>query len=156
MAVAGLMEWGRSRLSYEFEENELALGTIPSLDNIQLSEKPYRIGIQQTPCHFGGSRKWFVCPTCEGRVGVVYLEDGKFACRKCCDLAYHSNLESRIDRLISKAFKLRHRLGCSGNLTSPVPDKPVGMHYRTYWRTIQKLIQTEKAIAEAAFDEIYK
>ncbi len=44
----------------------------------------------------GGKRPWFVCPTCQRRVGVLYHADGlPFRCRTCCDLAYPSQYRSR-------------------------------------------------------------
>lgn len=156
MATAGLMEWGRQSLTYEFQENELLLGTIPSLDTIQLAERPFRIGIQQSTCHFGGSRSWFTCPSCQGRVGVVYLKDRSFACRSCCDLAYESQLEEPASRLIAKAHKLRARLGASGRLFAPIPDKPKGMHSRTYWRCFKLLAETEKKAMKAIMAELYQ
>ena len=39
----------------------------------------------------GGKRRWFVCPTCPRRVGVLYHTSGlPFRCRTCCKLAYPS------------------------------------------------------------------
>jgi hypothetical protein len=44
----------------------------------------------------GGNRPWFVCPTCEQRVGVLYhVNNLPFRCRTCCDLAYPSQYRSR-------------------------------------------------------------
>ncbi|MBI4128118.1 MAG: hypothetical protein HY459_03535 [Parcubacteria group bacterium] len=61
----------------------------------------YQFELASTPCHFGGKRYWFVCPLvrngayCRRRVGVLYIA-GKYAgCRRCYDLAYQSQQESR-------------------------------------------------------------
>ncbi|HEV8325857.1 MAG TPA: hypothetical protein VGQ08_00110 [Nitrospiraceae bacterium] len=44
----------------------------------------------------GGTRPWFVCPTCPRRVGVLYHADGlPFRCRTCYGLAYPSQYRSR-------------------------------------------------------------
>jgi hypothetical protein len=44
----------------------------------------------------GGKRPWFVCPTCQRRVGVLYhANDLPFRCRTCCGLAYPSQYQSR-------------------------------------------------------------
>jgi len=62
------------------------------------------IPVTSTPCHLGGSRRWFQCPLCGGRVGVLYARpnESRFACRKCQDLTYYSaqTHNSRIDRLL--------------------------------------------------------
>jgi hypothetical protein len=40
----------------------------------------------------GGRRPWWCCPACGRRCGVLYLPPGagRFACRRCYDLAYAS------------------------------------------------------------------
>ncbi|HWF61452.1 MAG TPA: hypothetical protein VN666_14225 [Nitrospira sp.] len=44
----------------------------------------------------GGKRRWFSCPTCQRRVGVLYhLPTQLFQCRRCWDLAYPSQYESK-------------------------------------------------------------
>ena len=46
----------------------------------------------------GGKRPWFVCPTCQRRVGVLYhVNKQPFRCRTCRDLAYPSQYRS-LDR----------------------------------------------------------
>ena len=56
------------------------------------------VSLVTTPCNFGGVRYWFSCPSCYGRVGVLYLPPGavKFACRHCNDLSYHSRNRCRL------------------------------------------------------------
>jgi len=59
---------------------------------------------------FGGSRKFFICPSCHRSCMVLY--GGKyFRCRKCYNLAYASQNGDYLDRLRSKAEKIRMRLG---------------------------------------------
>ena len=61
-----------------------------------ISNLDYRIQLTSTPCYFGGKRYWFICPLskdgvpCNRRVGVLYMADKYFGCRKCYDLAYRS------------------------------------------------------------------
>jgi hypothetical protein len=42
---------------------------------------------------FGGRRPWFLCPLCIRRVALLYLRGERWSCRKCCNLAYRSELE---------------------------------------------------------------
>jgi hypothetical protein len=61
----------------------------------------YPISLSWTPCNFGGSRPWFVCPgvvngvSCEQRVGKLYLKGRYFLCRHCHNLTYSSQQEAR-------------------------------------------------------------
>lgn len=54
----------------------------------------YAVPLSWTPCNFGGSRPWFVCPgavngvSCGRRVAKLYLKGRYFLCRHCHDLAY--------------------------------------------------------------------
>ncbi len=44
----------------------------------------------------GGTRPWFICPTCPRRVGVLYHKRGlPFRCRRCWGLAYPSQYQPR-------------------------------------------------------------
>ncbi len=57
-----------------------------------------KFSLETTPCYFGGVRYWFSCPSCYGRVGVLYLPPGNinFKCRHCYDLSYHSRNRCRV------------------------------------------------------------
>ncbi len=44
----------------------------------------------------GGKRPWFACPRCLRRVGILYhVPSRPFFCRRCSDLAYPSQYQSR-------------------------------------------------------------
>lgn len=92
----------------------------------------------RTPCHYGGHRTWFLCPCCKKRIAVLYGAGKLFLCRHCYDLAYGSQQEGKIDRLMRKARKIRHRLGAGDNLFIPIWQKPKGMHETTYLRLRSK------------------
>jgi hypothetical protein len=107
-----------------------------------------RVPITWTACHFGGRRPWFTCAVCSGgqycgrRVAVLYGAGELFACRRCYDLAYTSQQESPWYRSISRARKIRMKLGGGESLAEPFPEKPRGMHWRTYHR-LRARAQTE-------------
>ena len=98
------------------------------------------VALTWTPCHYGGQRPWFMCPgmgqewQCGRRVALLYGTGRYFVCRHCADLSYESQREARPMRLLSKAQKIRRRLGGSASLMDPFPAKPKGMHWRTYDR----------------------
>ena len=111
-----------------------------------------RVPIVRTTCHLGGRRPWFLCTAsprgqyCGRRVAKLYLGGSAvFACRHCYGLVYASQQESPVDRATSQAQKIRQRLGGSANLIDdPFPEKPRGMHWRTYGRLQQRATAAER------------
>jgi hypothetical protein len=92
------------------------------------------IFFDRTSCNYGGSRPWFLCSRCQRRVAVLYGAGKYFLCRHCYNLTYASQQESKEDRLMRKARKIRERLGASNNLMIPVLFKPKNMHQKTFDR----------------------
>jgi hypothetical protein len=103
----------------------------------------YPVFLDTTRCNYGGNRVWFLCPArgCSRRVAVLYLSS-IFACRHCYQLVYDSQREAAYSRALTRAQAIRMKLGGSGNMTEDFPDKPKGMHSRTYHRLC---IQAEEA-----------
>jgi hypothetical protein len=101
-----------------------------------------RIRLEATPCHYGGQRWWARCEGCSRRVAVLW--GSRWACRLCHGLAYRTSQLARSDRLTAKARRLQARLGGDGGreLFWP-PDKPRGMHWRTYQRLALELEAAE-------------
>jgi hypothetical protein len=100
-----------------------------------------RVPVTWTACTLGGRRPWFICAAhkdgqrCGRRVAKLYLGHSPvFACRHCYDLAYSSQFEQVGYRGIGLAMKIRTQLGGSPNLMDPFPNKPKGLHWKTYHR----------------------
>ena len=55
-----------------------------------------------------------------------------FACRHRYQLVYDSQREAAYSRALSRAQAIRMKLGGSPNMAEDFPDKPKGMHWRTY------------------------
>lgn len=104
-----------------------------------------RIQFAFSQCKLGGARAWWLCPCCSKRVAVLYGW-GRFHCRKCADLHYHSQSESEEDRTLRRAGKLRKRLGWRPGIINPQGGKPRGMHWRTYHQLLARY-NNEKAKA---------
>ncbi len=97
----------------------------------------YRVPIEWMACNFGGDRPWFVCPGlhCGRRAAVLYLGARYFLCRKCQDLSYASQRERGGSvPALRRCQQIRIELGGSANMMEPFPEKPKGMHWKTYWR----------------------
>ena len=90
--------------------------------------------MEHTPCTYGGTRPWWLCPSCGRRVAVLYSSGKHYACRHCYKLAYTSQGESIDDRALRQAQKIRKLLGGTANMMEQFPSKPKGMRWKTYWR----------------------
>ena len=55
------------------------------------------VEITSTKCNYGGLRKWFICPKCKRRVGVLYRKPllASFLCRHCQNLTYRLTVHRR-------------------------------------------------------------
>ena len=82
---------------------------------------------------FGGRRRWIICRSCDQRCRVLY--GGRyFRCRRCYEATYPSQYESIRVPGLSRAERARDRLGGEPGFIYPFPQKPKGMHWRTYMR----------------------
>jgi hypothetical protein len=111
-----------------------------------------QVPIIWTKCHLGGRRPWFKCLTtingevCGRRVAKLY--GPCFACRRCLGLGYASQREIPLRRAGRRAQMIKMRLGGSNDPLEPLPQKPRGMHWRTYLRLRD---QAHAAMAEADY-----
>ena len=111
-------------------------------------EYSVRIRLTETRCHFGGSRRWLVCPGCGRRVGKVYLPTNlycrgeqvqRWLCRHCHRLTYEQRrskdlswvLSWRADRLLEKSGIKMTKRGYY--------RKPKGMRWKTFERLTDKI-----------------
>jgi hypothetical protein len=107
------------------------------------------IGIARVPCHFGGTRPYFICPACRRRVAKLHGPDRYFRCRRCCRLAHASQSENARDRALRRATKVRQRLGGEPSMAAPFPPKPKGMWPRTYECLRERAFEAETRAEEA-------
>ena len=100
----------------------------------------YPVYFDETDCHYGGTRKWFICPGqgCGRRVAVLYGPGKYFLCRHFHDLAYASQSENTALRASRKSRKIVERLG-GDSCSDFYPDKPKGMHWKKYDRLIRQV-----------------
>lgn len=101
------------------------------------------IHFDRTACHFGGDRLWFLCPSCNTRIGVLYGAGTLFLCRHCHQLSYSSQNSSEIDNLVEQKHKLGERIfepseGQQGWC------KKKGMHWKTFHRLHAQYMNLEK------------
>jgi hypothetical protein len=106
------------------------------------------------PCRFGGERPYFACPglvnggLCRRRVSKLYGAGTYFLCRHRCRLAYASQREDRYDRALRQANNIRVRLGGNPGMALVFPERPKGMHRRTYERLQSEVEKAEMIVNE--------
>lgn len=95
--------------------------------------------IEHTPCNYGGSRPWFLCPSCGRRCAVVYFgaPGGRYACRHCARVAYLTQSEDVMGRLWRKQHKIEARLVDGW-------EKPKRMRWKTCERLQNAIIECEQ------------
>lgn len=112
--------------------NEIALSVAGDTVHVIHGVADFYITIDHTACSYGGSRPWFLCPSCGDRRAVLYSDgdgdgDGSFGCRRCMCLRYASEAEDKFDRLERKRRKLEAKL-------QPDGGKPKWMRVATFER----------------------
>jgi hypothetical protein len=112
------------------------------------------VRIVRLACHFGGARRYFICPgvvngvACGRRVTKLYGSGRYFLCRHCYRLAYQSQREQPPERALRRAYTIRMRLGGDPGMLSPLPEKPRGMHWRTFKRLSHQVHRAERGAEE--------
>jgi len=98
------------------------------------------VALTETPCHYGGTRKWFLCPSCRRRCGVLYIHTS-IACRKCHDLVYESQYEPAQDRMLRQLKKIRRVIGCDDDIRGPFNPPPHSMSKRRWEMMIEEFLE---------------
>jgi len=107
------------------------------------------IWFDRTPCPYGGTRKWFLCPNCDRRVGLLYGADVQFLCRHCYRLPYASQGETYLDRMTRKADKLSAKLEADDYIVDGDLWKPKGMHWSTFYRLTMAYLDADERSTQA-------
>ena len=142
--------WGEltALIASEFRYGLLVLHCFRRYDD-EWSNFSRQVAFDQTPCNFGGLRDWFLCPLCAERVGVLYAARNNFACRHCLNLTYQSTRENGLVRPLRKLRHVIEKLG-GEPYSYRIPDKPKGMHWKTYARLLNESTHWSYALGRAA------
>lgn len=117
------------------------------------------VSIVETKPYFGGSRYWFVCPTCSRRCANLYRSPHRegAACRVCLKLSYPSQREGAVDRSLRCCSKLRQRLGWPPGIANGEGGRPPGMHRSTFTALTaehQRLVMEINASVAAVLEQL--
>ena len=147
----------RAQLWTRFEPTRLVVDFDLGQDLFGARRSRFELRIKYTPCHYSGVRPWFVCPreTCRRRVAILYGRED-FLCRRCRGVSYPIQRVPPRSRLLARAQMLRIRLGGTGDLTVPFPERPKGMHEWTYTRLAIRGVAAEDRLAKSFLEEFGK
>ena len=104
------------------------------------------VSLTSTPCYLGGERIWFLCPDCNRRVGVLYVDGHQVSCRHCLRLTYSCQREQPFDRAIRRKQKLNTRLGVKLHGSCLIPIKKKGRHWRTHDTLLWRLKRADRTL----------
>jgi hypothetical protein len=116
-------------------------------DHIELrwpnpDEPPQIIPVEYSRLNYGGAgRPWFLCK-CGRRCAKLYVNSINVWCRRCGDLQFRSQAQTRKARLVTKAEKIRNRLWIENNN----PIRPRYMPHAIFERHLSTLSKIEHAI----------
>jgi len=147
--ISGSLSWSSrgeitGTIDFRMEENNMILNYRQRPYDGEWEDIEQVVPITKTPCNYGGYRKWFLCPRCWKRVGVLYGVQKYFLCRRCYNLTYESSNASPLQRIFDKARKLREKLGGQPGLMEPIADRPKRMHHKTYNRIVADIYRLEE------------
>lgn len=158
-------DWLRPGLSFTLSwswggEPAASIGVFTNTDSIRLmygtkdgEQVDALVDLDRTPCHYGGTRPWFLCPRCGRRVGVLFA-GRRFWCRHCHGIAYAVENEDKLSRVLRRSNKLRERVQARAGTAYPVTFKPKGMHQRTFDRIRWEIHELETSFWLREFDKL--
>lgn len=105
------------------------------------------IVIESVPQPLAGSRWWFRCPGCNTRRAELLLPPNRdrFRCRRCANVSYLSQRLRTHQRLDLRARRLGRRIDWNRDDDAEVPpDRPRGMHRKTFERHLAAIEEVEE------------
>jgi hypothetical protein len=109
---------------------------------------PQVIPISWSPCNFGNARPWLHCPSCRRRVAKLFKGLAGYFCRQCLgNPMYACQAKSTKGRRHFEACKLRLRLGGIASVNASLPERPRGMHKKTYARLRKRIDDLERDLS---------
>lgn len=140
-AYAGRIEW----TIYDGSTRSIGFERSPWSVRLSWGGNTYPVRLVATDTAFGGERKWFACPWsgCKHRVTKLYLGSYGPGCRHCYRLAFTSTHIDQYQRSMNIMRRMRKKLGGHPD-DDGLPEKPKGMHWRTYWRLVDRYEDLER------------
>ncbi len=127
-------------LSVQVADEALAL-----VYDFNQTRRKQELALARTPCHYGGSRAWLLCPKCQAKRNSLYLgPEGFWACRECLGLAYKIQRLNPHERHQNRAEKIKkNKLKIIPGSRTMASEKPFGMWRSNYFRILDELLKHE-------------
>lgn len=163
-------EWsrnGRVLFRQYYKRTATGLTLYEDIPNATEDCASYEIQYHTLPLTYG-KRYQFICPRCENKARILYLRDGRFACRECQHVTYESTHAAKLDALMSLIQKQRVKAYGKELLNYYQPEyccitdwipKPKYKHQTTFLRETKKLFELEERLikeATATFPDFFK
>lgn len=155
--MSGGRRWGAGRPQERLQVQQLHCNDVrvmarlgyllPSMKDVWVRD--VLVCLDWQPCRFGGSRPWFLCPTCGRRCAMLYFLQGVAICIRCGKLAYPTQSMDKFERSWYRTRKIEARLGISDSRTQ-VLSRPKYMREETHSRLVMQL-RREQAIRNYIF-----
>ena len=105
-----------------------------------------KILIIHQPCNLGGQRSYLLCPECNKKRSLIYMDNSsRWACRECLGLAYRSQRLNPSDRHLHMATKIRDQKLKSRE----VLKKPYRMKTKKHAELVQKITWHQNKACES-------
>lgn len=147
-------------IRYEADLIDTATAHVRLQYTVNGTPKDYVVNLETTPCPYGGSRWWWVCPVSGRRAAKLHLppEAAVFASRQVYDLAYRSQRQVPMDRSHARQRRLYAKLAGQYDYFEQLPPRrPKGMRLTTYERLTAEVfaaIERHNAIFRAGASRI--
>jgi hypothetical protein len=106
----------------------------------------FAVAVATSPLHFGGARRWLVCPGCGIKRVSLYIVATSLLCRRCAGLRYASQGMNGRSRAIERADRIRAQLGWPPGVLRPHGQRPALMWWSTFRRLLIELEEVEAAL----------
>ena len=124
--------------------------------------KGFRLKLSHKRNGYGGEQVFFLCPECGARVRFLYLQGGRFICRKCAGLNYHTQQQTADSMTdfyrgmeYAKKFLTLPPWSVDGfSFVDFIPDRPRYMRRTTYHKHLKKFLQYRERYTKRLLEDM--
>ena len=122
----------------------------------------FRLKLSHKRNGYGGEQVFFLCPECGTRVRFLYLQGGRFICRKCAGLNYHTQQQTedsmtdfRRGMEYAEKFLTLPPWPVDGfSFVDFIPDRPRYMRRTTYHKHLKKFLQYRERYTKRLLEDM--
>lgn len=147
-----LIKASEEKIALEIPEHKFIMRIeSDALLRVTCNDGTYDIAVEEKPCTYGGSYKFFHCPLCDKRSRKLYCDQGQYACRACLKLGYYTQRLRTSERNLFMSGVIKEKLHNHGGR---LHTKPPRMRRSTFQKLQQSYHTYEEKFAEALGKEL--